>query len=188
MYIAAEMISILLAVSAAMRAENCIGSTCTAKPASLPMAVTRSTMTPWMVLVLVSRKVNGMPVGVDPTLSTGWEPAGSGSASPASTAMEIHSLRRIMTAPPVAANSPHRRRGAEDALPGAARDAIRGAPAWRECVKIMRRRAFPRLGQSLAAIELARLLRYTGTASGGPRAGLFRARRAGVSAIRRGLQ
>jgi hypothetical protein len=27
-------------------------------------------MTPWMVLVLVSRKVNGMPVGVAPTLKT----------------------------------------------------------------------------------------------------------------------
>ena len=35
-----------------------------------------STITPSMVLVLVSRKVNGLPVGVEPTFRTGWAEAG----------------------------------------------------------------------------------------------------------------
>src|ERR1700751_5790182 len=70
MNIAAAMISILLEVSDGISAENDIGSICTLIPASLPISVTRSTMMPWMVLVLVSRKVKGMPVGVEPTFST----------------------------------------------------------------------------------------------------------------------
>jgi len=46
MYMAAEMRSILPEVSEAISVENCIGSIVTAKPASLPTAVTRSTITP----------------------------------------------------------------------------------------------------------------------------------------------
>src|SRR3954464_11298220 len=71
MNIAAEMMSIFEAVSAGISVENCSGSTTTVKPASLPTALTRSTITPWMVLVLVSRNVKGRPVGVAPTLR-GW--------------------------------------------------------------------------------------------------------------------
>jgi len=72
MYMAAEIASILEVVSAGIRAENCIGSIATWKPASLPISVMRSTMKPWIVLVLVSRKVNGTPVGVEPTRTTVW--------------------------------------------------------------------------------------------------------------------
>src|SRR5215831_6376734 len=70
MYIAAEMISILFAVSDGISVENCMPSISTLKPASLPISLMRSTITPSIVLVLVSRKVKGMPVGVEPTLST----------------------------------------------------------------------------------------------------------------------
>jgi len=52
-----------------------MGSICTPKPASLPTALTMSTITPSMVLVLVSRKVNGVPVGVEPTFKTVWAEA-----------------------------------------------------------------------------------------------------------------
>ena len=83
MYIAAEIRSILLDVSAAISVENCIGSTWTWKPASLPTSVTRSTITPWIVLVLVSRKVKGMPVGVEPTLRIDWACAGATDAASA---------------------------------------------------------------------------------------------------------
>ncbi|MHC2368758.1 hypothetical protein ACVIQT_003406 [Bradyrhizobium diazoefficiens] len=37
-------------------------------------------MMPWMVLVLVSRKVKGMPVGVEPTFSTCCAEAGTTAA------------------------------------------------------------------------------------------------------------
>ena len=77
MNIAAEMMSILLEVSDGTSAENCIGSIWTWKPASLPISVMRSTMMPWMVLVLVSRKVKGMPVGVEPTFITCCADAGT---------------------------------------------------------------------------------------------------------------
>ena len=77
MNIAAAMMSILLEVSDGISAENGIGSICTLRPASLPISVTRSTMMPWMVLVLVSRKVKGMPVGVEPTFSTCCAEAGT---------------------------------------------------------------------------------------------------------------
>src|SRR5215218_6343424 len=80
MNIAAAMMSILLDVSDGISAENCIGSICTLKPASLPTSVTRSTMMPWMELVLVSRKVKGMPVGVEPTFSTCCAEAGAPAA------------------------------------------------------------------------------------------------------------
>src|SRR5262249_39090382 len=75
------------------------GSIVTAKPESLPTAVTRSTITPWMVLVLVLRKVNGMPVGVDPTLSTGCACAGM-NAKPTTAASVRKNLRMIMSASP----------------------------------------------------------------------------------------
>ena len=65
---AAEMISILPEVSEAIRVENCIGWISTLKPASLPISSITSTIIPWMVFVLASRKVNGVPVGVEPTL------------------------------------------------------------------------------------------------------------------------
>src|SRR5581483_975012 len=74
MNIAAEMMSILFDVSAGIRVENCMPSISTLKPASLPISLIRSTITPSMVLVLVSRKVKGMPVGVEPTFST-WSSA-----------------------------------------------------------------------------------------------------------------
>src|ERR1700760_4557966 len=74
MYIAAAMISILFDVSDGIRVENCMPSISTLKPASLPISLIRSTITPSMVLVLVSRKVKGMPVGVEPTFST-WSSA-----------------------------------------------------------------------------------------------------------------
>src|ERR1700740_3719682 len=69
--IAAEMMSILLLVSDGISAEKGVACTLTLKPASSPIAVIRSTIAPWMVLLLTSRKVNGMPVGVDPTLYVG---------------------------------------------------------------------------------------------------------------------
>ncbi|MNL60102.1 hypothetical protein D3C87_1838860 [compost metagenome] len=65
---AAEMISILPEVSAAISAENCIGWISILNPPSLAIPSMTSTITPWMVLVLASRKVKGVPVGVDPTL------------------------------------------------------------------------------------------------------------------------
>src|SRR5262245_58996212 len=64
------MISILFAVSAGISVENVMPSISTLKPASAPIALMRSTIKPSMVLVLVSRKVKGIPVGVEPTLST----------------------------------------------------------------------------------------------------------------------
>src|SRR5438876_10407607 len=66
--IAAEMMSILLLVSDGISAEKGVAWTLILKPASSPIAVIRSTIAPWMVLVLTSRNVNGMPVGVEPTL------------------------------------------------------------------------------------------------------------------------
>jgi hypothetical protein len=68
MYIAAAMMSILLLVSDGISVENCMPSTSTLKPASAAIAFIRSTMIPWIVLVLVSRNVKGTPVGVEPTL------------------------------------------------------------------------------------------------------------------------
>src|SRR6218665_1549590 len=75
MNIAAEIRSMRPEVSEPISAENCIGSICTAKPEVLPTALTISAMKPSMVLVLVSRKVKGLPVGVAPTLSTAWADA-----------------------------------------------------------------------------------------------------------------
>src|SRR3569833_2060662 len=82
MNIAAAMMSTLLALRAAINAENGIGSICTVKPASLPTSVMRSTISPWMVWLLVSRKVKGMQVGVLPTVSTCSAKAGSSDALP----------------------------------------------------------------------------------------------------------
>src|SRR5829696_594493 len=76
MYIAAATTSMRFEVSAPMRVENCIGSTCTENPASLPIAVMMSTITPWIVFDCVSRKVKGMPVGVEPTLTVCCASAG----------------------------------------------------------------------------------------------------------------
>jgi len=66
--IAAEMMSILLLVSDGISAENGVASTVTLKPWVSPIAVIRSTIAPWICCVLVSMKVNGTPVGVEPTL------------------------------------------------------------------------------------------------------------------------
>ena len=66
--IAAEMMSILLLVSEGISAANGVACTSTLKPASSPIAVMRSTIAPWIVLVFTSRNVNGTPVGVEPTL------------------------------------------------------------------------------------------------------------------------
>ena len=106
MNIAAEMMSIFEAVSAGISVENCIGSTSTVKPASLPTALMRSTMTPWIVLVLVSRKVKGTPVGVAPTFS-GWAPTRRVRSSPRSSADDRHRLanRLLIDAAPVQARS-----------------------------------------------------------------------------------
>src|SRR5258708_31908579 len=76
MYLAADMMSILWAVRPETSALNGIGSIATLNPASLAMAVMRSTMKPWMVLVLVSRKVKGTPVAVEPTRSASSARAG----------------------------------------------------------------------------------------------------------------
>src|SRR5579872_6131195 len=83
------MTSILFAVSEAIRVENCIGSIWTENPASLPISVIRSTITPWMLLVLVSRKVKGTPVGVEPTFRTCWAKLG-----PAIVSMRIAASKR----------------------------------------------------------------------------------------------
>src|SRR5579871_761246 len=100
MNIAAAMMSILFEVSEAISAENCIGSTFTAKPASLPTSVIRSTITPWISLVLVSRKVKGTPVGVEPTFRTCCAEAGRAAAS--DNARSANWARRLkgITRPP----------------------------------------------------------------------------------------
>ena len=72
MYIAAAITSILLACSAAISVLKVIGVISIAKPWSLPIAFIRSTMIPEIWLVLVSRKVNGTPVGVEPTRTVCW--------------------------------------------------------------------------------------------------------------------
>jgi hypothetical protein len=41
------------------------------KPPALPTAWATSTITPWMLLLLISRKVNGEPLAVAPTLYEG---------------------------------------------------------------------------------------------------------------------
>src|SRR5688572_3249983 len=97
MYMAAEMMSILLDVSEAISVENCIGSICTLKPASLPTAVTMSTIIPWMVLVLVSRNVNGMPVGVEPTLRVVCAAAGMASNVAAASAKKERKRVLVMS-------------------------------------------------------------------------------------------
>ena len=71
MYIAAAMTSTLFACSAAISVLKVIGVISTVKPWSLPIAFMRSTMIPEISLVLVSRKVNGTPVGVEATRTTG---------------------------------------------------------------------------------------------------------------------
>ena len=72
MYIAAAMASILFAVSAVISVLNVIGVISTVKPWSLPISRIRSTMIPEIWLVLVSRNVNGMPLGVEPTRTACW--------------------------------------------------------------------------------------------------------------------
>ncbi|MNR34278.1 hypothetical protein D3C85_1520380 [compost metagenome] len=80
-----------------MSAENAMGSICTANPASLPTAFTMSTITPSMLLVLVSRNVNGLPVGVDPTFSTVWACAPAAMDNAANT--ETTRVLNFMTYP-----------------------------------------------------------------------------------------
>lgn len=65
---AAEMMSILFEVSDGISAANTVCCTFTLKPPALPTAVTVSTIIPWMELLFTSRKVNGTPVAVAPTL------------------------------------------------------------------------------------------------------------------------
>src|SRR4051812_27664681 len=101
MYIAAAMISMRFEVSEPIRVENCIGSTWTSKPASLPISVMRSTIRPWMVLVWVSRKVKGTPVGVEPTFMTCCAIAGADrvAASAASTPQNSFEIELIVSPP-----------------------------------------------------------------------------------------
>jgi len=61
------MMSIRAEVSDGISAANGVTSIWVLKPWSCPIALMMSTITPWMVLVLTSRKVNRIPGGVDPT-------------------------------------------------------------------------------------------------------------------------
>src|SRR5215207_4139357 len=99
MYIAAAMMSILLLVSDGISVENVMPSISTLKPASAAIALTRSTMMPSIVFVFVSRKVNGTPVGVEPTLSTlSWDHAGPCTSSAANaTPMMVAMCLSFMT-------------------------------------------------------------------------------------------
>src|SRR6266567_2326413 len=72
MYIAAAMTSILFACSDAISVLKVMGLTSAVNPWSLPISLMISTMIPEIWLVLVSRNVKGMPVGVDPTRTTCW--------------------------------------------------------------------------------------------------------------------
>src|SRR5438552_8982900 len=94
---AAEMMSILLDVSEGISAENCIGSIWSWKPASLPISVIRSTITPWMLLVLVSRNVKGTPVGVEPTLNTCCADTGATARTRAAAAAWTRRLKSILS-------------------------------------------------------------------------------------------
>ena len=100
MYMAAAMISMRLDVSAPMSAENCIGSTWTSNPDSLPTAVMMSTITPWIRLLCVSRNVNGIPVGVEPTFRVCWAEAGAPSPSQTPTTAR-HRRRSMEFFPPI---------------------------------------------------------------------------------------
>src|SRR5215218_2142058 len=101
MYIAAATTSMRFEVSAPMRVENCIGSTCTENPASLPIAVMMSTITPWIVFDCVSRKVKGMPVGVEPTLTVCCASAGAAKPMARPVAAKAKSLRNEIMVLPV---------------------------------------------------------------------------------------
>ena len=82
--IAATMMSIRPEVTEPIRAENSIGSICTSNPFFLPISWMKSTIQPAILLVWVSRKVKGAPVGVDPALTTCgvvWAKAGVASGS-----------------------------------------------------------------------------------------------------------
>jgi hypothetical protein len=57
----------------------------TAKPASLPISVMISTITPWIWFDLVSKKVKGTPVGVEPTFRTCCAGAGRLAGSDSAT-------------------------------------------------------------------------------------------------------
>jgi len=57
----------------------------------------RSTMMPWMLLVLVSRKVNGTPVGVEPTFRTCCADAGIAVADYDKSPTLLTSVRRNTT-------------------------------------------------------------------------------------------
>src|SRR5450755_4420827 len=86
MYIAAAITSALLACSAAISVLKVIGVIWTVKPWSLPIAFMMSTMIPEISLVLVSRKVNGTPVGVEATRTTCWATLAPVSANPKTAA------------------------------------------------------------------------------------------------------
>src|SRR5215208_1275653 len=101
MYIAAATTSMRFEVRAPMRVENCIGSTCTENPASLPIAVMMSTITPWIVFDCVSRKVKGMPVGVEPTLTVCCANAGAVKPMARPVAGKAKSLRNAIMVLPV---------------------------------------------------------------------------------------
>ncbi|KAG0931184.1 hypothetical protein G6F31_016843 [Rhizopus arrhizus] len=94
---AADTMSMRLEVSEPISAENAMGSICTSNPASLPTAFTMSTITPSMLLVLVSRKVKGLPVGVDPTFNTVWACAPAAMDNAANT--ETPRVLNFMTYP-----------------------------------------------------------------------------------------
>ena len=57
-------------------------------------------MMPWMVLVLVSRKVKGMPVGVEPTFRVCCAEAGRAPMRRAAAARPVTIRFRLMGAPP----------------------------------------------------------------------------------------
>src|SRR5215218_1580207 len=101
MYIAAATTSMRFEVSAPMRVENCIGSTCTENPASLPIAVMMSTITPWIVFDCVSRKVKGIPVGVEPTLTVCCASAGAAKPMARPAAAKAKSFRNAIMVLPV---------------------------------------------------------------------------------------
>src|ERR1700761_4590025 len=75
--------------------ENAIGWTCTWKPARLPTSVTMSIIMPWIVLVLRSRKVNGMPPAVAPTRrDSAWAGSAPKLSNTAAMAARVRRARR----------------------------------------------------------------------------------------------
>ncbi|MNQ95050.1 hypothetical protein D3C85_1105920 [compost metagenome] len=67
--IAAEMMSILLAVRDGISEAKVVCAISTSKPAALETASTVSIIMPWILLLFTSRKVKGAPVAVAPTLN-----------------------------------------------------------------------------------------------------------------------